>query len=265
MEMREFRWRAKHVAALVFFTVLSSLTGCHRGAPPETELTVSAAASLLDAMEDLKAAYEEETGVNVNLNVGSSGALRRQIEQGAPVDVFVSASVQHVEELVEQGKIEGESVVPLLTNTLVLITPASATTSVKSFHDLTDDEVERIAVAFPDSVPAGQYARESLEHLNLWDVLYDKFVFAKDVRQVLSYVEGENAEAGFVYKSDVSISSKVKVAAEAHSPWHQPIVYPAGIVASTDHKEEAEAFLIFLQSREAETVFKQYGFSLRKK
>lgn len=251
----------KHIKWLIFMLVPFWMSGCMGTPSTESELIVSVAASVYDAMNDIKADYKQKTGVTIHLNVGSSGSLRRQIEQGAPADLFVSASVPHMEQLVKRETIRQESVIPLLTNTLVLITPSSLNITIDDFSDLTGDGVTRIAVAFPVSVPAGRYAQETLEQLDLWESLYDKFVFAKDVRQVLSYVESGNVDAGFVYKSDAEQSSKVRVATEVRSSWHDPIVYPAGIVASSDHRQEAEDFLHYLQTAEAEAIFRQYGFT----
>lgn len=257
--------RVKIVKWLLFIIITLWMSGCVGTSSSESELTVSVAASVYDAMNDIKSVYEQKTDMTIRLNVGSSGALRKQIEQGAPVDLFISASERHMEQLIQRGLINEENVLPILTNTLVLITPTSMDLGVKEFDDLTDDEVGRIAVAFPESVPAGRYAQETLMQLGLWEKLRDKFVFAKDVRQVLSYVESGNVEAGIVYKSDAERSSKVRIAVEANPLWHAPIVYPTGVVASSDHIQEAEDFMDYLQTAETEAIFMQYGFALWEK
>lgn len=247
---------------LIFITAcFGGLAGCAGDTPNEPELTVSVAASVYDAMNEIKSVYEQRTGVTIHLNVGSSGSLRKQIERGAPVDMFVSASELQMEQLVSQEMISEDNAIPLLTNTLVLITPTGVGLDVRAFDDLTANEVGRIAIAFPEFVPAGKYAQQTLRHLDLWDLLEDKYVFGQDVRQVLSYVESGNVEAGIVYKSDAEQSEKIKIAAEADPAGHEPIVYPVGIVASSDQIDESKAFMNYLQTAEAKAIFMQYGFT----
>lgn len=125
-----------------------------------------------------------------------------------------------------------------------------------------EDKVKKLAIGTPESVPAGKYAKASLTHENLWNDLQNKIVFTKDVRQVLTYVETGNVDAGIVYKTDALISNKVKIAAAAPAISHEPIHYPAGVIKESKHKKEATSFYEYLQSKDAQSIFKKYGFTI---
>ncbi|MGE4272375.1 MAG: molybdate ABC transporter substrate-binding protein [Desulfitobacterium sp.] len=227
-----------------------------------TELIISAAASLKDSMGEVQTLYEgKNTQVKLIINYGSSGTLQQQIEQGAPADLFISAGKSQVDALLEKNLMVKESVVNLLGNELVLVIGAD-NTEVKSIQDLSKDGVVKIGIGTPESVPAGKYAKEAFTSLKLWDSLQPKFVMAKDVTQVLNYVETGNAEAGVVYKSDAQGSTKARVVESFPNHSHKPIIYPAGIVSATTHKAEAEAFLTYLQSSEAQDIFTKHGFKI---
>ncbi|REK63473.1 MAG: molybdate ABC transporter substrate-binding protein [Cohnella sp.] len=236
---------------------------------PKVELTVSAAASLTDALKEIRQAYESRhPDIKLNLNFGASGALQKQIEQGAPADLFLSASVQTMKALVDKHLIDKERQTDLLANELVVVVPADgnpAVEGVQELRDLAEDAVQNVAIGIPESVPAGSYAKEALENANLWESLQSKTVQAKDVRQVLQYVETGNADAGFVYKTDALTSGKAKIAFAVDPNLYTPIVYPAGVVKETKHPREAEDFYMYLQTKEALDVFVQYGFSVPSK
>jgi molybdate transport system substrate-binding protein len=148
----------------------------------------------------------------------------------------------------------------LLLNQLVLVIPKDAKAQVGSFADLINPDIKKIAIGHPESVPAGTYAKQSLQSLKLWDNLEPKFVYAKDVRQVLSYVETGNADAGIVYKTDAAASDKVTVAAIADEKSHMPIVYPIGVAKNSKHPKEAATLYNWLREPEATAVFAKYGF-----
>ncbi|MFD2614368.1 molybdate ABC transporter substrate-binding protein [Paenibacillus gansuensis] len=230
-------------------------------AETQTELLVSAAASLKDSLTDIEGMYEKEhPGIQLQFNYGPSGTLQKQIEQGAPADLFFSAGTKQMDTLRKQGLIREST--DMLLNELVLITPRDSKLAFATVKELTRPDVRTIALGQPESVPAGQYAKETLTALKTWDVLKDKFVYAKDVRQVLTYVETGNADAGFVYKTDAMTSSKVKIAIRVNPGIHAPIIYPAGIVKQTKHPKEADDFYTYLQSEQARGVFSKYGFQL---
>lgn len=234
-------------------------------AAPTTEpvtLTISAAASLTDALNDIQKTYEAaHPNVKLEFNFGASGALQQQIEQGAPADLFLSASTKNMKALLDGGLIEEKQEKNWLTNTLVVVVPKDAQAAVTKIDDLTGDSVKHVAIGIPDSVPAGKYAQEALTNAGLWDSLQDKMVQGKDVRQVLQYTETGNADAGFVYKTDALTSDQVKVAFDVEASSYSPINYPIGIVKSTEHQEAAQAFYEYLQTPEALDVLTGYGFS----
>jgi molybdate transport system substrate-binding protein len=229
------------------------------------QLTISAAASLTDSLKEIKPLFESKnTRIVLNFNFGASGTLQQQIEQGAPSDVFISAGQKQLQTLVDEQLIEAGKYKSLLTNELVLITPANESVPIEKIEDISKADFKKIAVGQPETVPAGSYAQQSLTALNLWDALQSKLVFAKDVRQVLTYVETGNTDGGFVYKTDARTSSKVKVAFIVDPKTHKAIEYPAGIIKATKHANEAMLFYEFLQSKDAQNIFIKYGFSLPK-
>ncbi|MGW8442792.1 molybdate ABC transporter substrate-binding protein [Paenibacillus sp. S33] len=229
------------------------------------ELTISAAASLTDALKEIQHSYEStHTGIKLNFNFGGSGALEKQIEQGAPSDLFLSASTKNMKSLVDQQLIDTKKQKTWLTNELVAVSPADGTMNIASVTDLTKKEVKKVAIGIPESVPAGNYAQEALTKAKLWDTLQSKLVQAKDVRQVLQYVETGNADVGFVYKTDALTSQKAKIAFEVNPKTYSPVEYPIGIVKATKHIQEAEDFYAYLQSQESLNIMDKYGFTIPK-
>lgn len=221
---------------------------------------MSAAASLTDALGELKALYENANPeVTLSFNFGASGALQQQIEQGAPADLFLSAASKNMQALVDKGFIEERH--DLLKNELVVVVPSTGGAAVAKLEDLSDAAVKKVAVGIPESVPAGGYAKDALTAAGLWDGLQGKLVQGKDVRQVLQFVETANADAGFVYKTDALSSDKVKIAFAVDPSQYKSIVYPIGVVKATKHAEAAERFYAYLQTPEAMSVFVKYGFS----
>jgi len=227
---------------------------------PPDEVTVSAAISLKDALDEISHLYStQHPGAELHFNLGGSGTLQRQIEQGAPVDIFISASPKEMDSLQSQGLLLPNTRKNLARNSVVLIVPAGST-SISSFQDLTKAAVKTVAVGEPQTVPAGKYAHEVLTHFGIYDQLKQKLVLAKDVRQVLTYVETGNADAGIVYATDAKISKKVIVVATAPEDSHSPVVYPAAVIKNSKNAAAAKTFLDFLASEKARTVFQKYGF-----
>jgi molybdate transport system substrate-binding protein len=241
------------VRALV---VLLLAPGCGR---VKEEITVSVAMSLKDAMEEIKECYPVQ-GVEINLNFGASSVLQHQIEQGAPVDIFIAAAQEPMNELEEKGLIEPSSRRNLLANELVLIAPKAAD-GVRTFEDLLDPGVEKIAIGDPQVVPAGNYARETLVNLKLWDRLQKKLIFTGNVRQVLHYTAAGDVDAGMVYLSDAVFSKKVRIAAVAPKDLHQEVIYPVAITGRSRRKQAALNFISYLTGPEAAKIFARYGFS----
>lgn len=224
----------------------------------ETELLVSAAASLTEAFREIGPCFAAANpGVRVKFNFAASGPLLQQIAQGAPVDLFAAADQETMDRAEKGGHLKPASRVNFVANTLVLVTPPAGT--LKGLADLRANAVRRIAVGKPDSVPAGRYAKGALEKEGMWQTLAPKFVMAISVKQALEYVQRGEVEAGFVYGSDaVAARERVRVATEI--PTTNPIVYPAAVVATSPHPSEAAAFLRFLREPEAQAIFRKYGF-----
>ncbi|MBA4538646.1 molybdate ABC transporter substrate-binding protein [Bacillus aquiflavi] len=260
----------KIVISLLLLIVLISLTSCSSTSQekevsnaPKKEITISAAASLNEVMQEMKNLYEQDNkNIKLLFNFGGSGALQQQISQGAPVDLFISASEDKFNFLKNEGLIADENSKNLVGNELVLITYKDSPKQIKTFEDLTNEEVEKISIGTPESVPAGKYAKQTFGFLNIWNQVESKLVFAKDVRQVLTYVETGNVDAGIVYKTDAATSDNVMIVSTANKESHDPIIYPAGIIENSKHKEEAVEFFTFLQSKEAKDIFIKYGFKV---
>lgn len=227
----------------------------------KAEIMVSAAASLTDALNELKSAFEtEHPGIVVTYNFGSSGKLAQQIGQGAPSDVFLSASAKDMNGLEEKQLIAKDTRLDFTKNELVLITGATSSVQIDSFEKLADPSLKHIAVGEPETVPAGRYAKEVMDALKIGDSLNGRLVYGSDVRQVLTFVESGNAEVGIVYASDAAISKNVKVLATAKSGWHKPIVYPGAVIAASTHADAAKTFLSYLTSDKGKAILQKYGF-----
>ncbi len=229
---------------------------------PKEEILVAAAASLKDAFEDVGVAFEKKfPATRVRFQFAASGALQQQIEQGAPVDVFVSAALKQIEALMTKDLLVKDSIETLLSNELVLIVGQTQVPP-QSLHDLKNSAYKRLAIGESRTVPAGQYAEAWLQKNALWDALKERLVPASNVRQVLTFVETGNATAGFVYASDALRSKKVKVALRAAADQHPPIVYPSARVKRSKKQAAAQGFLQFLASSEARKILLQHGFRI---
>jgi molybdate transport system substrate-binding protein len=230
-------------------------------AEQSSSITVSAAISLKDSLDEVGHLYAtRHPAAKVAFNYGGSGTLGRQIEQGASVDVFFSAAEKEMDDLATQGLVATETRRDIVANSLVLITPASST-MVRGFEDLSRLQVSAIALGEPGTVPAGMYARQTLEHMGFFAAIQKKIVYAKDVRAVLTFVETGNADAGFVYRTDALTSKKVRVVATAPADSHDPIVYPAAVLKNSKNAAAAREFVGFLEGPEARTAFEKYGFA----
>jgi len=246
---------------ILLFGILSgcSSQGSKTKTNEQVELTISAAASLQNSLEELQKKYEKEhANVKITYNFGGSGALQQQISKGAPVDLFFSAAEDKFDELIKEGLIDKKQGTDLLANELVLIVPNKNEKNIHSFEDL--KIADKIALGTPETVPAGQYGVETLKNMKLWRDVESKVVYANDVRQVLTYTETENVDAGLVYKTDALVSKKVDVISTAKDDTHTPIIYPVGVIKDSKHSKEAQDFYNYLQSDEAMKVFKKYGF-----
>ena len=225
-----------------------------------TELTVLAAASLTDVMNELGSMYEADHEVKLTFSFAGSGTLQTQIEEGAPADIFISAALKQMNALKDQKLMKDDTVVNLLENKVVLIVPKDSTLALSSFEDVKNDDVTMIGLGEVESVPAGKYAETIFTNLGMWEEVKNKANFGTDVRTVLGWVETSAVSCGVVYATDAYSSEDVKIVAEAPAESCDPVIYPAGVTASSAHAGEAEEFLSFLASEEAMKVFEKYGF-----
>lgn len=229
--------------------------------PAQTELTVSAAISLKEALDEAKQMYtKDHPDVGVAINYGASGTLQLQIEQGAPVDLFLSAAPKQMDALEAKGLLLPGTRKDVLQNEVVLVAPKDSKLGLKSFQDLTRADVKQVALGEPTTVPAGQYAKETLTTLGIYDAVNAKAVLAKDVRQVLTYVDTGNVDAGIVYATDAALSSEVTVVATAPPKSHAPVIYPAAVIKGSKNPEAAKTLLNFLAGPRGAAVFQKYGF-----
>ena len=224
------------------------------------DLTVSAAASLTQAFQDIGSQFESQNpGTKVKLNFGASGALMQQIANGAPVDVFASADTDTMDKAVAKGVVAAADVKVFTTNKLVVIVPLLSKTALQQLADLKKPDIKRIAMGTPASVPAGHYAQGSLEKAGLWNEVKDKVINTTNVRQALDYVSRDEVDAGFVYASDAQLmQDKVKVAMQVTTL--TPIQYPIAPVVGGANKNLSVKFIQFLQSPLAQATLKKYGF-----
>jgi len=243
--------------------LLIAVLALFAGGAGAAELNVAAAASLTDALQEIKTAYERSGGDTIVLNLGASSALARQIEAGAPVDLFLSADEAHMDTLEMRGRVLAGTRRSVLSNTLVVVVPADGTLRIASPVDLVNPRIRHLALAEPQSVPAGIYAREYLLRLNLWDRLSGRVVPTENVRGALAAVETGNADAGIVYRTDAGISKQVRIAYEVPRAEGPRISYPFAVIAGARRREAARRFLAYLESPAALAVFAKYGFLIQ--
>ncbi|MEJ2765032.1 molybdate ABC transporter substrate-binding protein [Photobacterium sp. MCCC 1A19761] len=229
------------------------------------KVTVFAAASLTNAMKEVAALYEQQTGTGSTLSFASSSALARQIAQGAPADIYLSANEKWMNYVAQQEAIEPQSRKTLLTNRLVMVAPTGYPADqieVTASWDLTAAlQGTRLATGDPNHVPAGMYAQQSLENLGLWQQAMPLLARANNVRSALLLVERQEALLGIVYKTDALVSEKVKIVAELPASSHTPISYPAALVKG-QADDAVRAYYDFLQSDQARVIFEKYGFGV---
>lgn len=258
---RRLSWPALLLLAFFSFACRSSEPAKPAGQQGASEITVSAAASLREAFQEIGKQHEARTGTRISFNFGASGALQKQVESGAPVDVFASAGSQQMDALATQTLIAPETRRDFVRNSLVLVVPADSQLGLKSFSDLSNAKVTKIAVGNSKTVPVGQYAEQSLTRLNLWQQVQPRLIAGEDVRQVLDYVVRGEVAAGIVYASDVRAGDdKVRSVATAPPDSHDPILYPIAIVRASTRQKAAQSFIDAVLSDEGQGVLVKNGF-----
>jgi len=251
--------------AAILVLSMTLLAGCGSSEEAETpEVTVLAAASLTDALDEIIAQYESEENATITASYAGSGDLVQQIEGGASCDIFISASASNMDQLEEEGYIDSDTRTDLLTNTLTLIASAEMA-DVVTMDTLTSSDIGTIAIGEPETVPAGKYASQVFDNLSITDEISDKIVYAKDVRAVLDYVESGDADCGFVYRTDALLLDEENgsIIGDVDESLHDAIVYPAAVLAEAPEAEAAAAFFEYLQTDYATEVFESYGFTVK--
>lgn len=228
------------------------------------EITVFAAASLTDSLKEIAAGYMQKSGDKIIFNFGASNTLARQIEEGAPADIFFSADQAKMDGLEKNDRIVKETRTSRLANTLVVVVPTDSPLAIRAVNDLTDPKVKRVALADPKAVPAGVYSKIYLEKLKLWPVIEPKVVPTENVRAAMAAVESGNVDAAIIYKTDAAISRKVRIAFEVPRTEGPDISYPMAVIKDSKQSEAAKRFLRFLESDDARQVFERFGFIVRR-
>lgn len=222
-------------------------------------LNIFAAASLTDAMNEIKDMYEKENdNITLQFNFASSGTLQKQIEEGAGADYYISAGASQMNVLEEKALIEDRQ--DLLKNQLVVVGTKNMKNKVSKMEDLLSNDVKYMAIGTPETVPVGKYTKEALAHYGLWEKLSDKMVMTKDVRQALTYVQTGNADIAFVYSSDELILENGITLFQVSDEAHAKIIYPSAIIKDTKYKAEVTKFAEFLLSNKGSAIFEKHGF-----
>lgn len=222
------------------------------------DLSVFAAASLMDALTEIASTYGRDSSDRIFFNFAASSILARQIEEGAGADLFISADESKLDHLEAESLIDPQTRTRLLSNTLVVVAPGDSERVIRSPRDLLS--VQRIALAEPRTVPAGIYARQYLESIGLWDQLKSKIIPTQNVRAALASVEAGNVDAAIVYATDAAISKKAEVAFNVPADQGPEITYAAAVITDARHPLQASAFLAYLKSEAAMKIFEKHGF-----
>ena len=226
------------------------------------EVIVFAAASLTESLNEIAAMHTKDSGETITFSFGASSTLARQIEEGAPADIFFSADETKMDGLEKKGLILQGTRNSRLSNTLVIVVAAESGAGIESPKDLATEKIKRLALAEPKTVPAGIYAKEFLQKERLWSAVEAKIVPTENVRAALAAVEAGNVEAAIVYKTDAAISKKVNVVFEVPAADGPKISYPVALVANTTHRVAAKRFFAYLNGKAAGAVFARHGFLL---
>ena len=260
--MRKFLLSVLGTISLLAFAACGGNGGSENNNEEGGELLIGAAASLTNVMQELGDIFvEDNPHIAIEFTFASSGALQTQIEEGAPMDIFFSAAMGQMNALAEQGLIYGSSR-NLLRNSIALIVPAGSPLNLGGFDDILNHNIELLGLGDYTSVPGGRFAQEAFETLGIWGEVYDKAVFAPDIRTVLTWVETGQVDAGVVFMTDAATTNQVQVVEVANPSWHSPSINPIGIVRDSQNTTLAQDFVEFLFSSEAEVVFERHGFSM---
>jgi molybdate transport system substrate-binding protein len=247
--------------AAFLVALLPARDSCLSMSAQNRTIVVAAAISLKECFSELGGIYERRTGTKVTFTFGASGELEKQIEAGAPVDVFASAAEREMDELQAKNLIDRATRADFARNSLVLVVPRDSKLQMRSFSDLAKPGVTKIAIGNPKTVPAGQYAQQLLRNTRILPKIESRLILAENVRQVLDYVAREEVDAGIVYATDVQVAQgKVSVAARAPDGDCDPILYPLAVTRDSGNASAAKGFVDLVLSPEGTQILKQYGF-----
>jgi len=256
------RWLAVAIALIVAIVLVQPLLGTGAIAQQPVTLTVSAGAGLKDVMEQVKATYQQQQpATTITYNFAASGVLQRQIEQGAKVDILISATTEGMDDLQSQGLLLPETRRNLLQSRIALIVPADAT-GMTSFRDLGKATVKKIAIGEPRSVPLGKYAEAVFNYFRLSEQVKPKLIYARSALEIMTFVESGNVDAGIVHDTNAKQSQKVKLVAIAPPASHTPVIYPVAVLKNSKNITPAKAFVQFLSSSTARKIFEQAGYQI---
>jgi molybdate transport system substrate-binding protein len=247
------------VVLLTVFTILFAVAGCKNN-QTEKSITVSAAVSMKAPLEKIAESFYKEKNIKINFNFGSSGTLQKQIEEGAPVDVFISAGKDQMDRLQTKKLIDSSTRKDILKNALVLVSPHSKD-GIKKISELGSRKIT-LAIGETKTVPVGQYAKESLEKLNLWEKVSANIVYGRDASDVLKFVQKGEVQAGVIYESDTISLDEGYTVIKLPEDSYQAINYPAAVTASSSNKDSAKAFLEFIKGSYSSEIFKKYKFKV---
>ena len=229
------------------------LTAC--GKTEKKEITISAAASLNEVLSQVVENYQKENkNVKVNINFGASGALKKQIEGGAPVDFVFFASKKDLEDLKKQDLVSEKFSKDILENTMVVA-------GRKKIDNLSEMLEHKVAIGDPDTVPAGRYAKQTLENVGLWDKMQENFVLSKDVRSAMQYVDLYEVDYAMIYKTDSKVMKNAEIVFEVPNTLHTPIIYSCGILKDKE-RDEVKSLYRFLTTKESIEIFEKFGFKV---
>ncbi len=267
--------KKKTTVAIIVSTlllILTALSGCapktaqQPAPPPPVSLTIAGAASLSDVLKEVDALYRKENpNVTITETFGSSGTLQSQIQNGAPIDVFISAAEAQMDNLQKQNLLLANTRKDLLGNKVVLIVPTGSTSGITSFQDLATSKVKKVAVGDPKSVPAGAYALLVFNEDNIAAQVKPKEVLGSNVSMVLTDVETGNVDAGIVYATDAMTSNKVQVVANAPDDINAKVLYPVAVIQASKNAAASQSYENFLFGSDAQAIFVKYGFSVNVK
>lgn len=249
----------KKIAILIILIFTMSLLSCTK--EEKVEINISVAASLVEPMNKIIEEYKKENNIEINMNSGGSGTLKKQISQGADIGIFFSANEKYIDELIEEKLVLKEEKLNPVGNSLVLIKSNISKEKVNEISDLGNIK-GKIAVGEVSTVPAGEYAKEALVNINLWESIKDNIVYCKSVSAVKTYVEKGEVDYGFVYKSDAIDLKNSSVVSEVLEKYHSNISYSLAPIYGYKYKEECELFIEFINSPKGKSILEKYGFKI---